>query len=95
MKYYAAEKKISYLFKNRMDRTGEYYAGSKRQIPYDLTYDMNLMNKTNKQNTTRDMEIKNKLTVTSGGQWGEEGEMLSRNMCQGPMDKDNGVGEED
>ena len=39
---------------NSMDGTGEYYAkwnesGGKRQIPYDLTYKWNLVNKTNKQ----------------------------------------------
>ena len=37
-----------------MDKTGEHYAkwnkpGSKRQTPYNLTYKMNLINKTNKQ----------------------------------------------
>ena len=37
-----------------MDETGEHYAkrnkaGGKRQIPYDLTYKWNLINKTNKQ----------------------------------------------
>ena len=32
--------------------------------PYDLAYKWNLINKTNKQNTTRDIEIKNRLTVT-------------------------------
>ena len=36
-----------------MDGTGEYYAklsklGGKRQIPYELTYKWNLINKTNK-----------------------------------------------
>ena len=30
----------------------------------DLTYKWNLINKTSKQNTARDIEIKNKLTVT-------------------------------
>ena len=35
-------------------------------IPYDLTYKWNLINKTSKQNITRDTEIKNKLTVTRG-----------------------------
>ena len=44
-------------------------------MPYDLTYNRNLMNKTNKQRKTktkpRDMEIKNKLTGTTGG--GREG----------------------
>ena len=37
-----------------MDGTGEHYAkqnkpGSERQIPYDLTFDRNLINKRNKQ----------------------------------------------
>ena len=37
-----------------MDGTGEHYAkcskaGGKRQIPYDVTYKWNLVNKTNKQ----------------------------------------------
>ena len=41
--------------------------GGERQIPYDLTYKWNLINKeSSKQNTTRDMEIKNNLTVTRG-----------------------------
>ena len=36
------------------DRTGEHYAkwnksGNERQIPHDLTYKWNLINKTNKQ----------------------------------------------
>ena len=42
------------LFCNIMDETGEHYAksnkpGSERQIPYDLTFNKNLINKTNKQ----------------------------------------------
>ena len=44
-------------------------------MPYDLTYKWNLINKTRKQNITRDIEIKNKLTLTRGeegeGQWGK------------------------
>ena len=37
-----------------MDRTGKHYAkrnkpGGERQIPYDLTFNRNLMNKMNKQ----------------------------------------------
>ena len=35
-----------------------------KKIPYDLTFKWNLINKTNKQNITRDIEIKNKLTET-------------------------------
>ena len=39
---------------NHMDGTGEHYAkwykpGGERQIPYDLTFKWNLINKTNKQ----------------------------------------------
>ena len=35
-------------------------------MPYDLTYMWNLINKTSKQNTTRDIEIKNNVTVIRG-----------------------------
>ena len=55
-----------------IDGTGEHYAkwnkpGGEIQIPYDLTFKWNLINKTiKKQNITRDIEIKNKLTVTRG-----------------------------
>ena len=57
-----------------MDGTREHYAkgnkpGGERQIPYDLTYKWNLVNKTNKcakQNRNRDMEIMNKVSVTRG-----------------------------
>ena len=56
---------------NSMDGTEEHYAkwnkpGGKRQIPYDLTYKWNLINKTNEQNGTRALGMKNKLTVTRG-----------------------------
>ena len=42
------------ILHNSMDGTEEHYAkcnkaGSERQIPYDLTYKWNLINKTNKQ----------------------------------------------
>ena len=41
--------------------------GGEGQIPYDLTYKWDLSTKqTSKQNITRDIEIKNKLTVTRG-----------------------------
>ena len=54
-----------------MDGAGEHYAmqnkpSSERQIPYDLTFNWNLINKTNKQNITKDTEIENRLTVTRG-----------------------------
>ena len=42
------------MFRDSMDGTGEHYAkwnkpDIERQIPYDLTYKWNLINKTNKQ----------------------------------------------
>ena len=44
-----------------------------RQIPYDFTCMWNIINKTNKQKITRDIEIKNKLTVTRGEVGGDTG----------------------
>ena len=61
-----------------------------RQIPYDLTYKWNLINKTNKQNITRDIEIKNKLIVTRGEVRGimvRKGGRVFRNNYKGHMDK--------
>ena len=61
---------------NSMDGTGEHYAkrnkpGGERQIPYDLTFNRNLIKKTtNKQNITKDTEIENRLTVTRGQRGG-------------------------
>ena len=78
MEYYAAEKGAPTLC-DSMDGTGEHYAkwnkpGGKRQIPYDLIYKWNLINKTkSKQNTSRDFEIKNKPTVMRGEEWGPNG----------------------
>ena len=48
------EKEGAYTLCNSMDRTGDYFAKwnkpvSERQIPYDLTYEWNIVNKTNKQ----------------------------------------------
>ena len=62
-----------------MDGTGEHYAkwnkpSGKGQIPYDLTFNRNLINKKSKQNITRDIEIKNSLTVTRGEVGGDNGE---------------------
>ena len=64
--------KASRALCNSMDGTGEHYAkwskpGGEGQIPYDLTFNWNLINKTkSKQNVTRDIEIKNSLAVTRG-----------------------------
>ena len=55
-------------FWDSIDGTGEHYAkwnkpGSEGQIPYDLTFNWNLINETSKQNIIRDIEIKNNLTI--------------------------------
>ena len=46
-----SREKGAYTLCNSMDGTGEHYAkpGGERQIPCDLTYKWNLINKTNKQ----------------------------------------------
>ena len=68
MEFYAAERKKGALaLRDSMDGTREHYAkwnkpGSEGQIPYDLTFNWNLI----KQNTARDIEIKNTLTATRG-----------------------------
>ena len=48
------------------------------------------MNKTNKQNITRDNEIKNKLTVTRGEVGGDHGRKRKKG-CQGIHMKDTGT----
>ena len=60
------KKEGAYTLCDSMNRTKGNKPVCERQIPYDLTYKWNLFNKTNKQNITRDIEIKNKLTVTRG-----------------------------
>ena len=65
-----------------MDGTGEHYAkwnkpGGEGQIPYYLTFNWNIINrKKRKQNITRDIEVKNNLTIARvelGGDSGERG----------------------
>ena len=68
---------------NSMEGSGEHYAkwnkpGDKRQITYDPSYKWNIINKTSKQNITRDIEIENKLIVTS------------RSIYKGHMEKAKG-----
>ena len=51
---HSREKEGALTFHDSMDGTGEHYAkwnkpGGERQIPHDLTYKWNLLNKTNKQ----------------------------------------------
>ena len=67
-----------------MDGTGGHYAkwnkpGGEGQIPYDLTFNWNIINKRKKkkeikQNITRDIEIKNNVTIARGEWGGDSGE---------------------
>ena len=73
------KKEGSTTLHDSMNGTGERFAkwndpGSERQIPYDLTFSWNLINKTNKQaKYNRDIEIKNKPTEGEvGGDHGEK-----------------------
>ena len=66
-----------------MDGIGEHYAkwnkpGGGGQISYDLTFNWNIINKRkkSKQNITRDIEVKNNLTIAReevGGDSGDKG----------------------
>ena len=66
-----------------MDGTGEHYAkwkkpGDEGQIPYDLSFNWNTINKRkkNKQNITRDIEVKNNIKTAKwegGRDSGEQG----------------------
>ena len=76
------EKEGAYTLCNSMDGTGEHYAksnkpGGEGQIPYDLTFNWNIIKKEkSKQNITRDIEIKNIVTIARrewGGGSGERG----------------------
>ena len=57
-----------------MDGTGEHYVkgnkpGGEGQIPFDLTFHWNIIyrkKKKSKQNITRDIEVKNILTMVRG-----------------------------
>ena len=74
MEYYAAERIPT--FYNSTDGTGDYYAKwnkpvSKRQIPYDLTYNYNLMNKLNEK-IEPETETWNRLTTVVGEERGEQ-----------------------
>ena len=70
----------AYTLCNSMDGTGEHYVkwnkpGGEGQIPYDLTFNWYIINrkKKRKQNITRDIEVKNNLTMDSG-EWGGDSE---------------------
>ena len=74
------EKVGAYTLYNGMDGTGEHYAkwnkpGDEGQIPYDLTFNWNISTKEkSKQNITRDIEIKNIVTIARGEWVGDSGE---------------------
>ena len=80
-----------------MDGTAEHYAkwnkpGSERQIPYDLTYKWNLINKTNKQAKYNQRHWNKEQTDRDqkermGDNTGKKG-----NLYKGLMDKDNEEG---
>ena len=63
------KKEVILTLCNSMDGPGDYYAEyskpvRERQIPYDLAYTWNLMNKINwQQNKTRGMDTRNRLTA--------------------------------
>ena len=69
-----------------MDGTGEHYAkwnkpGGEGQIPYDLTFNWNLINRIkNKQNITKDIEVKNNLTIARGEEGRESGEKVFQEL---------------
>ena len=80
-----------------MDGTGVHYAkwnkpGCERQIPYDLTFNWNIINKKKEQNITRDTEVKNNLTIARGEWGGDSGERGYRNYYKGHLDKIKGEG---
>ena len=83
MEFYAAERKKEEAptLCDSMDGTGKHYAkwnkpGGEGQIPYDLTFNWNIINnnKKSKQNITRDIEVKNNVTITRGEDGGDSGE---------------------
>ena len=50
-------------------------AGGEGEIPYDLTFNGNIINKRKKQkNITRDIEVKDNLTIARGEWGGDSGE---------------------
>ena len=97
---HSREKEGAYTLCNGMDGTGEHYANwnkpdSERQMPYDLTFNRNLMNKMNKQAkyNQRHWNWEQADCDQRGERRGITEErrerVRSRNMYKGPMDKDN------
>ena len=105
MEYYTAERNkelflITPTLRDNMDGTGEHYAkwskpGGEGQIPYDLTYKWNLINKTNKP-AKYNQRHRNKEQIDSNqrgvgqGIMGGKSERSFRNMFKVHMDKVKG-----
>ena len=69
-----------------MDGTGEHYSkwnkpGGERQIPYNLTYKWNLVNKTNKQAKYNQRHWNKELTLTRGKGEGGKKRKVSQGTC--------------
>ena len=70
----------AYNLCNSMDGIGEHYAkrnkpGGEGQIPYDLTFNWNIINNKKKQTKyNRGIEIKNNVTIARGEWGGDTGE---------------------
>ena len=72
----------AYTLWNGMDRTGEHYAkwneaDGVEEIPHDLTFYWNIMNRRNKQRKYNQRhEVKNNLTIARGEWRGDSKEMV-------------------
>ena len=94
------KKEGAYILCNNMDGTGEHYAkfnklGGERQIPYDLTYNWKLINKTNKQAKQNQRHWNKKHTDSNergGGREirGKKGKGSQRTCIKDPRTKPNG-----
>ena len=98
MEYYVAVKKKELTFCDSMDGPGDYYAkwselASEEQIPSDLMYMWNLMNKTNtnKIEMRTDNQTDWQLSGWEGklGTGGKKVKGLAKNVHAWPMDTDN------
>ena len=70
----SGEKEGASTLCNSINGTGKHCAKSNKpdgegEIPYDLTFNWNIINRRIKQNITRDIEVKNNLTIARE-EWG-------------------------
>ena len=102
---YTAERKGAPTLRACIDGTGEHYAkwnkpGSERQIPYDLTYKWNLINKTEKQakydqrHWNKEQTDSNQRVEGKGIMGERRGRGKQRNMNRGLMGTDKRAGGE-